>query len=64
MKEYIVVQGESSTVLMEHVNLKLNEGWELQGGLAVFHGAVDAYDNCATQQKTVFYQALSREKSS
>ena len=55
--EYALVGGDSQTDLSGKVNVMMNHGWKLQGGVAVEHLPIsDGYVN----DRSFFYQAMVR----
>ena len=55
--EYALVGGDSQTDLSGKVNVMMNHGWKLQGGVAVEHLPIsDGYVN----DRCFFYQAMVR----
>ena len=56
MIEYMIVSATSPAALIKKVNDKVQQGWQLQGGIAVaviMNQDVGIYD---------FYQAMTRER--
>lgn len=56
-REYALVGGDSQTDLSGKVNVMMNHGWKLQGGVAVEHLPIsDGY----ADDRSFFYQAMVR----
>ena len=56
-KEYVVAEGNRTQDLSRKVNILLNHGWKLQGGVTVEHLPIsDGY----VEDGAVFYQAMVR----
>lgn len=61
MKEYTTLAGENRTELEILVNKRLQEGWKLQGGIAVCN-----FPSNNTERETgnpLFYQAMVRKSA-
>lgn len=57
LSEYGVIEGNILQDTIDEINKWINEGWQPQGGLSVYHEHKDYED---VQGKTVFFQSMVR----